>query len=374
MLKLEYGKPLPPGERTEGGRYPVYGANGVKARADRFYFDKPSIIVGRKGSAGEVNLTQEPFWPLDVTYFATFDESLYDVRFLYYLLREANLPRLARGVKPGINRNHVYGLRADFPSRDEQRLIAEDLDHVSVELGRASTALEAASARLSELVPAVFGTLTAQRGEDWIEASVAQLAKPEKGAIRTGPFGSQLLHSEFVDDGIAVLGIDNVVTNEFGWKRLRFLTPEKYEQLRRYTVHPGDVLISIMATCGRCAVVPDNVPLAINTKHLCCITLDQRKCLPEYLHAYFLYSPRAKTYLSRRTHGAIMDGLNMGIIKELPVVLPPPDVQQRIVDAVAAARHEAATLAINYEQRQLKLESLWLSAAKWRLSGRRGAA
>jgi len=74
VIQLEYGKPLPKNDRQEEGAYPAYGANGVKCRTNLFYKDKASIIVGRKGSAGEVTLTEDKFWPLDVTYFVTFDE------------------------------------------------------------------------------------------------------------------------------------------------------------------------------------------------------------------------------------------------------------------------------------------------------------
>jgi type I restriction enzyme S subunit len=75
ILKLEYGKPLPDEKRIVNGRYPIYGANGLKGRSNDFYFDKKTIVVGRKGSAGEINLTEEKFWPLDVTYFVIFDET-----------------------------------------------------------------------------------------------------------------------------------------------------------------------------------------------------------------------------------------------------------------------------------------------------------
>ena len=87
VLQLEYGKPLDDRDRQDRMvSYPVYGANGEKGPNRQFYHDRPSIIVGRKGSAGEVNLTEPKFWPLDVTYFVTFDKQQHDLRFLYYLL------------------------------------------------------------------------------------------------------------------------------------------------------------------------------------------------------------------------------------------------------------------------------------------------
>src|SRR5258708_22909228 len=98
FLRLEYGKPLDELDRKPDGLYPVYGANGEKDRSDKFYFDKPSIIVGRKGSAGELNLSEEKFWRLDVTYFVTFDERQNELRFLYYLLMTLCLPGLATVV------------------------------------------------------------------------------------------------------------------------------------------------------------------------------------------------------------------------------------------------------------------------------------
>ncbi len=128
ILKLEYGKPLSDYRRKIGGKYLVYGANGEKDKTDDYYYDKPSIIVGRKGSAGELVVTKDKFWPLDVTYFVTFDDNKYNLKFLYYLLSKLDLPSYAKGVKPGINRNEIYSIEVKVPDLSEQKRIVKILD------------------------------------------------------------------------------------------------------------------------------------------------------------------------------------------------------------------------------------------------------
>ena len=203
-----------------------------------------------------------------------------------------------------------------------------------------SSAVEA----LAQLDTLLQSTFLAMFGDPvrsgWTMVTAEAVDSNQSGAFWTGPFGSQLLHSEFVDEGVRVLGIDYAVANEFQEGEPRFITAHKHEQLRRYTVRPRDVLITIMGTCGRNAVVPDDICTAINTKHLCCITLDRGKCLPEFMHAYFLEHPIARRYLDRNAKGAIMSGLNMRIIKALPIPAAPLDLQHRFAAIVQSVERQ----------------------------------
>ena len=217
-------------------------------------------------------------------------------------------------------------IEAPLPSLEEQRRIAAVLDHADTLRAKQRQVLDYFDALTQSIFHEMFAGLSP-------EATVEDIALK----VRTGPFGSQLLHSEFVDAGVAVLGLDNVVSNEFAWTGARFITDEKYADLKRYTVDPGDVLISIMGTTGRCVVVPDGIPRSINSKHLCAITPDHERAVPEYLQAAFLWDVNARRHLQKQTKGSIMSGLNMGIIKSMPIPLPPLTTQQAFRDRIAAA-------------------------------------
>ena len=76
------------------------------------------------------------------------------------------------------------------------------------------------------------------------------------------------------------------------------------------------------------------------------------------LHAYFLHHPLAQEFLGKHAKGAIMAGLNMGLIEELPVLLPPLKRQLEIVRALDALREETQRLESIYERKLAALDAL----------------
>ena len=123
-----------------------------------------------------------------------------------------------------------------FSPLPEQRRIADILDKADAIWRKRKEAI----ALTEELLRSAFLEMVGPQANGyagWPEVEFESLAAPGPGAMRTGPFGSDLRHSEFVDAGVAVLGIDNAVRNRFAWDERRYITKEKYERLKRYTVN-----------------------------------------------------------------------------------------------------------------------------------------
>lgn len=231
---------------------------------------------------------------------------------------------------------------------EEQCQIAATLDKIDDLIVKRRQQLD----KLDKMVKARFVEMfyNTTGNANWPIVTMADISTD----MRTGPFGSALHHDEFVETGIFVLGIDNAVENRFSYNRMRYITEEKYEQLKRYTVRPGDVIITIMGTVGRSAVIPDNIPKAINTKHLACLTIDRSKAQPTFICSAFQMHPEIRQQLTGQAKGAIMDGLNLTIIKKLCFKLPPIEIQNKFVEFFNLTENTKTIISRSLE----KLETL----------------
>lgn len=147
ICRFEYGNNLPERDRKSGD-VAVYGLNGIVGRHDSALTKGPTIIVGRKGSIGQVAFSTTPCWPIDTTYYIDGSLTSCDLEWLALLLRGLPLSNLnkASGV-PGLNRDDVYALRVATPNLTEQRRIAARLN---AQLAAVEQARQAAQAQLVE--------------------------------------------------------------------------------------------------------------------------------------------------------------------------------------------------------------------------------
>lgn len=279
VLSLEYGKPLAADRRSSDGKYVAYGANGPKARTDSYHFDGDSIIIGRKGSAGELARVSGRWWPLDVTYYVVYERSLINIEYLYYALQTLNLPSFARGVKPGINRNDVYELIIPLPPLDEQKRIVAKLDEarevldrmrvLRISKGRSAVSLE--SALLADIVSASDPTdFEVDLGE--ITSKIGSGATPRGGS------------NSYLESGISLIRSLNVHDAEFRRKNLAFISNDQAKLLANVKVDSGDVLLNITgASIARTCVVPaDLLPARVN-QHVAILRARPELVHPDYL-------------------------------------------------------------------------------------------
>lgn len=268
----------------------------------------------------------------------------------------SSIEKAVQGANINNLRNeHLDGLEIPLPPLDDQIRIAHLLGKVEGLIAQRKQHLQQLDNLLKSVFLEMFGP-SSPGYNTWPLEEVRDLAAKHKGAMRTGPFGSNLLHSEFAAEGdVAVLGIDNAVQNRFAWDERRFITNEKYRELDSYRVYPGDVIVTIMGTIGRSAVVPSNIPLAINTKHLAAITLNREITNPLFLSYSIHSSPFILNQFKSKNRGAIMSGLNLEIIKETKLKRPPIELQNKFAETHTSVDE----LKAMYQQSLTDLETLY---------------
>ena len=143
VISLEYGKALPENKRITG-QYPVMGSNGIIGYHNEFLVEGPSIIVGRKGSAGAVNWVEENNFPIDTTYYVYLLTDTMDLKFVYYIIANIGLETMNSSIgAPELNRNDAYAIVIPVPPLEEQQRIVEEIEAYEAEIVSAKLVLSA---------------------------------------------------------------------------------------------------------------------------------------------------------------------------------------------------------------------------------------
>ena len=129
VFDFQYGKALPAKDRDDSGEVDVYGSNGIVGKHTVALVSEPCIIIGRKGSAGALNMAIRPSWTTDVAYFLIPFHG-FDFDYTFLILQALRLDKLGKGIKPGVNRNEAYTLIAALPPLAEQHRIVAKVDEL----------------------------------------------------------------------------------------------------------------------------------------------------------------------------------------------------------------------------------------------------
>ncbi len=132
ILEIRHGKNQREVETPEG-RYPILGTGGIIGRTNSFLYDKPSVLIGRKGTIDRPQYMETPFWTIDTLFYTSISDRALP-RFIFYVFCTINWQQYnaATGV-PSLAASTIESIKIQLPPLAEQRRIADILQAVDAD-------------------------------------------------------------------------------------------------------------------------------------------------------------------------------------------------------------------------------------------------
>ncbi len=125
LLRIKNGKDH---KGLRDGNVPVYGSGGILRYADHYIYDKPSILLPRKGTLDNIQFVTTPFWTVDTAFYTEIFENKVDAYYLYCLLRHLDISCLWTGTGvPSMTSETYYNITLTLPDLPIQQRIAKVL-------------------------------------------------------------------------------------------------------------------------------------------------------------------------------------------------------------------------------------------------------
>lgn len=270
------------------GDIPVYGSGGIMTYIDTFAYDKPTVLIPRKGSIDKLYYVDTPFWNVDTIFYTDIDTTKAIPRYVYHCLLREHLEQYnTAGGVPSLTQKVLNKIKIPVPPIEVQAEIVKILDEYT----------ESVTALQQELE----SELTARKKQyEYYRDLLLDFGVHRGGAsdcewrtIRLGDIGKismckRIMKSETSPDG----DIPFYKIGTFGGEPNAYISKDTFEKYKSLYSFPkkGDILISAAGTIGR-TVVYDGEPAYYQDSNIVWIDNDETMVLNRYLYYVYQLSP-----------------------------------------------------------------------------------
>ena len=126
VAKIKNGKDW---KHLRKGNIPIYGSGGIMGYVDTYSYDKPTVLIPRKGSITNIFYLEEPFWNVDTIYYTEIDTTQILPKYFYHFMKTVDLAKLDTGSgRPSLTQAILNEIPIFVPSIEEQHRIVSILD------------------------------------------------------------------------------------------------------------------------------------------------------------------------------------------------------------------------------------------------------
>jgi type I restriction enzyme S subunit len=264
------------------------------------------------------------------------DKEVADYKYLFHFLR-FYAPRLVAagvgGAQPNISQGILKNVDVPLPPLPIQKQIAAILEKADAAREKRQQANQLTEQFLQSTFLEMFGDpVTNPKG--WDSRSLGEIAAPERFSIVDGPFGSHLKASEYTESGVRVIRVNNIFPNEFNFDDVRYISSDKYANIKRSTVRPNDVIMAKVGnTIGKTCVFPTSIEFAVLTANVCKITLDKVKAIPVFVSRQMNFEG-IELQIRKLSGDTAKPMINLPRLRQLRLVVPPLSEQQKFAALV----------------------------------------
>ena len=170
--------------------------------------------------------------------------------------------------------------------------------------------------------------------QGWVLGRISDVVLNPKNDIVDGPFGSNLKSTEYVDQGIPIIRLQNVSRYQFINKNIRYVTKEKAEQLKRHSFLKNDIVMTKLGIpVGKACLVPEFLESGIIVADILRMRVAEKFISKQFI-LYLINSNFIIKQFAYNTKGTTRPRVNLTKFRNFLIPIPPLNEQKRIVDKI----------------------------------------